>query len=96
MGALNFVGKIKAYIKKNEKAILKSKKITKPELTDFKAILVSLSEGGYNFKTNNENLKKTLNKCYTRLITYRVNALCLRCAGKSERFFDPKTGNLKI
>jgi len=95
--SLEYVDKIQAYIKKNKKAILKAKKIIKKkELEDFGKELENYSKGVHNFAEREVALNDNLERCYSTLITYRANSICMRCSGKASEFYDKKKKKLKI
>lgn len=94
--AIENLDKVKEYIKKNEKKILKSKAISKKELDDFKIEINGYSQGVHDFGFREKFLKDDLSVCYEKLIELRAGAVCLRCSGKGSQYYDKKLNRLKI
>lgn len=94
--AIENLGNVKNYVKKNEEKILKSKAISKKELEDFKIEIEGYTSGVHDFGFREKYLKEDLSGCYEKLIELRAGAVCLRCSGKGSQYYDKATNRLKI
>ena len=88
--SVQFVGMIEDYIEKNEKKILASKKIEKDELEEFKEILKTYEEGSFNFNYKEKILKEKYLICHGYMTNIRKNALCMRCSGVGDKYWNKK------
>ena len=62
-----FINEISEYIKKEEKTILESKKISAEELKEFQNQLESISDSYFNYKEKEKRYFSQFSSCYQKL-----------------------------
>ena len=91
-----FINQISEYIKKEEKNIVKSQKITAEELKEFQSQLDSISDSYFNYKEKEDRYYSQFSSCYQKLAALRTDMICLRCSGDASKYFDATSKRFKV